>query len=125
MAKKRTVGRLTEEQFTLAMQRLPQINPIERDIAHRVLVKREAQAMLARELQMAGSSVNYIVSRVYHAAIDNMQCPAGWVSLSVCVPRHLAANLKEIEATAKLHFMEQKSQLDQLKEQMVAEHDPD
>lgn len=102
----RKIGFLTQEQFDAALQR-SRLSPKGRDAAQRVLVQKESQASIAKEIGVSREKVRQYCYAIYKRHISLSDCPEGWISTTVCLPKHA---LKEVQAMEKRLLMEHERQ---------------
>lgn len=102
----RKIGFLTPEQFDAALER-SRLSDKGRDAARRVLVLKESQASIAKEIGVSREKVRQYCYAVYKRHIALSDCPEGWISTTVCLPKHA---LKDVQALEKRLLMEHERQ---------------
>ena len=97
----RKIGYLTEEQFAVAVLR-SRLSPKGRQAAQRVLVGKETQASVSKDIGVSREKVRQYCHAVYRQFADLAQCPKGWVGTSVCLPNVLVGKLSSIERVLRV-----------------------
>lgn len=98
----RKIGFLTQEHFEKALLR-SRLSEKGRDAAHRALVLQEPQASIAKDIGVSREKVRQYCHSVYKRHIALCDCPEGWISTTICLPKNA---LKEVQAMEKKLLME-------------------
>lgn len=104
----RKLGFLTQEQFDTALTR-SRLSPKGRGAAHRVLVLKESQASIAKEIGVSREKVRQYCYAVYKRHIALSDCPEGWISTTVCLPKHALKEVQALEKRLRIEHERQKS----------------
>ncbi|MEW4339712.1 TrfB-related DNA-binding protein [Chromobacterium vaccinii] len=92
------IRHLTPEEFEQLRPKLKRLSAGVISVAYSVLVEHKNQATVARETERSRSEVSNICKRVLDKLED---IPAGWVTVEVCVPRHLKETVFQIEQSER------------------------
>lgn len=97
----RKIGFLTQEQFDAAVA-LSRLSTKGRDASLRVLVKKESQAFVAKDIGVSREKVRQYCHAVYKRHISLADCPVGWISTTVCLPKHELSEVVALERRLRL-----------------------
>lgn len=97
----RKIGFLTTEQFESAIER-SRLSDKGRAAARRVLVGKESQAALAKELGVSREKVRQYCYAAYKRHIALADCPEGWISTTVCLPPEVLREVRETEKRLRM-----------------------
>jgi hypothetical protein len=104
----RKIGFLTQEQFDTALER-SRLSPKGRAAALRVLVGKESQASVAKEILVSREKVRQYCYAVYRRHITITACPDGWISTTVCLPRDALRNVQLLEKKLRMEYERDKT----------------
>lgn len=104
----RKIGFLTQEQFETAIER-SRLSPKGRAAALRVLVGKESQAAVAKEIGVSREKVRQYCYAVYRRHITLTDCPEGWISTTVCLPRNTLKEVQQMEKRLRMEYEREKS----------------
>lgn len=97
----RKIGFLTQDQFDAAVE-FSRLSDKGRAAAQRVLVGKESQAALAKELGVSREKVRQYCYAAYRRHIALADCPPGWISTTVCLPPETLREVRETEKRLRM-----------------------
>lgn len=104
----RKIGFLTQEQFDAAIEK-SRLSPKGRAAATRVLVGKESQAAVAKEIGVSREKVRQYCYAVYRRHITLTACPEGWISTTVCLPRNALREVQQMEKKLRMEYERERS----------------
>jgi hypothetical protein len=104
----RKIGFLTQEQFDAALER-SRLSPKGRAAAKRVLVGKESQAAVAKDIGVSREKVRQYCYAVYRRHITLTECPDGWISTTVCLPKDALKSVQQLEKKLRMEYERAKS----------------
>lgn len=99
----RKIGFLSTEQFDAAIER-SRLSPKGKLAARRVLVGKESQAAIAKEIGVSREKVRQYCYAVYRRHITLSACPEGWISTTICLPKHALREVQTMEKRLRMEF---------------------
>lgn len=121
----RKIGFLSQEQFDRALQE-SRLSEKGRDAAMRVLVQKEAQARVAKDIGVSREKVRQYCFAIYKRHIALAACPDGWISTTICLPKHALKEVQALEKKLLMEYEREKSlQLIQKASSEIASHPSD
>lgn len=99
----RKIGFLTSEQFHAALER-SRLSTKGRDAARRVLVGKESQAAVAKDIGVSREKVRQYCYAVYRRHIALSACPEGWISTTICLPKHALKEVHLLERKLRMEY---------------------
>lgn len=97
----RKIGFLSEEQFQEAARR-SRLSTKGIDAARKVLVLRESQSSVSREIGVSREKVRQYCHAIYRRHVAHTSCPEGWISTTICLPKHELKAVLALEARLRM-----------------------
>ena len=104
----RKIGFLTQEQFDTAIER-SRLSLKGRAAALRVLVGKESQAAVAKEINVSREKVRQYCYAVYRRHITLTASPDGWISTTVCLPKNALKDVQTMEKRLRMEYEKDKN----------------
>lgn len=97
----RKIGFLSEEQFQEAARR-SRLSQKGIDAARKVLVLRESQSSVSRDIGVSREKVRQYCHAIYRRHAAHSSCPDGWISTTVCLPKAEIKAIMALEARLRM-----------------------
>lgn len=108
----RKIGFLTEEQFQSAARR-SRLSEKGISAAHRVLVARESQSAVSRDIDVSREKVRQYCHAIYRRHVAHTSCPEGWISTTICLPREHLKEILTLEAKLRMDYERKRPPLEE------------